>query len=165
MLLGYLYVTVTFGYFVTKVIKLRLTLQEIYYCMKKEKLFFWVSTGVFSLSMLFSATMYLTVEEVKAGFAEHLGIPAYLRVELAVAKILGALTLLLPFIPKGLKYFAYAGFTINLISASVAHIALGDPAQQVVMPVVFLVLLLVSFFCYMRLERGRQISGLKTAAI
>lgn len=124
--------------------------------MKKERIVFWAATGIFSLSMLFSANMYLTSAEVKEGFAQHLGIPDYLRIELAVAKILGALALLLPFVPKGFKYFAYAGFTINLISASVAHIALGDPANQAIMPIVYIGLLVASFIYYNKLENGKQ---------
>ncbi|ACU07527.1 hypothetical protein FIC_01077 [Flavobacteriaceae bacterium 3519-10] len=124
--------------------------------MKKQKIIMAITTGIFGLSMLFSAYMYLTDAEVKAGFSSHLGIPDYLRVELAVAKILGSLALMLPFVPKGFKYFAYAGFTINLISASVAHIAVGDPASQVVMPFVYLVILAVSFIYYRKLEKGKQ---------
>lgn len=123
--------------------------------MKKEKIIFWVTTGIFGLSMLFSANMYLTNAEVKAGFSSHLGIPDYLRVELAVAKILGSLALLLPFVPKGVKYFAYSGFTINLISASVAHIAIGDPFNQVVMPFIYLIILSVSFIYYNKLEKRK----------
>lgn len=122
--------------------------------MKKEKVIYWAITGIFSLMMLFSANMYFTSAEVKQGFSQHLGIPDYLRIELAVAKILGALALLLPFVPKGFKYFAYAGFTINLLSASIAHISVGDPANQVMVPLIFLVLLIVSFIYYNKLEKA-----------
>lgn len=124
--------------------------------MNKEKIIFWATTGIFSLSMLSSAYMYLTDTTVREGFVTHLGIPDYLRIELAIAKILGALALLLPFVPKGFKHFAYAGFTINLLSASVAHISLGDPANQVIMPFVFLALLIASFVYYSKLEKGKQ---------
>ncbi len=122
--------------------------------MKKEKIIFWTATGIFSLSMLLSAYMYLTAAEIKEGFINHLGIPDYLRIELAVAKFLGACTLLLPFIPKALKYFAYAGFTINLVSATVAHISVGDPAAEAIKPVIFLALLAVSFMYYRKTQKG-----------
>lgn len=121
--------------------------------MKKEKIIFWVTTGIFSLTMLLSANMYLTSAEVKEGFVQHLGIPDYLRIELAAAKILGSLALFLPFLPKGFKYFAYTGFTINLISAFIAHIALGDPAGDVIKPIIFLALLAASFIYYNKLEK------------
>ncbi len=125
--------------------------------MKKEKLIFWTTTGIFSLSMLFSAYMYLTDAGMKEGFAQHLGIPDYLRIELAIAKIMGGLALLLPFVPKGFKYFAYAGFTISITSALVAHRAVGDPANQVIMPFIYLALLVTSFIYYNNLVKGKQI--------
>jgi len=55
--------------------------------MKKQKIIFWTTTAIFSLSMIISASTYLISESVKAGFSAHLGIPDYLRIELAVAKI------------------------------------------------------------------------------
>jgi hypothetical protein len=55
----------------------------------------------------------------------HLGYPAYFRVELAWAKIIGVVLLLAP-VPVRLKEWAYAGFAINIVSAVVAHLAVGD---------------------------------------
>ncbi|WP_394330820.1 DoxX family protein [Niabella ginsenosidivorans] len=78
--------------------------------------------------------------------------PGYFRVELAIAKFLGALALLLPFAPKGFKQFAYAGFTISLVSAVIAHASSGNPAQAIVTPAVFLVVLIVSFLYYNKLQ-------------
>ena len=46
--------------------------------------------------------------------------------ELSWAKILGVLALLLPLVPARLKEWAYAGFAINLVSALIAHFAVGD---------------------------------------
>lgn len=93
--------------------------------MKNYKLIFWISTGLFSAFMLFSAYGYLTSEEMKGAFT-HFGFPAdSFRIQLAIAKVLGVAALLLPFVPKTLKGLAYAGFTINLVSALIAHIANG----------------------------------------
>jgi putative oxidoreductase len=93
--------------------------------MKNYKLIFWISTGLFSAFMLFSAYGYLISEEMKGAFT-HLGFPAdSFRIQLALAKVLGVAALLLPFVPKTLKGLAYAGFTINLVSALIAHIANG----------------------------------------
>ena len=55
----------------------------------------------------------------------HLGFPAYFRVELACAKLLGVVLLLAP-VPARLKEWAYAGFAINLASALIAHLSVGD---------------------------------------
>jgi hypothetical protein len=113
--------------------------------MKKNKIIYWASTAIISGMMLFSAFNYLTNEQMKGVFA-HLGFPSYLRVELAVAKILGALALIIPAIPFTIKQFAYFGFTITFISAFVAHVSVGDSANYAVMPLIFLVILGVSYF-------------------
>jgi len=113
--------------------------------MKKNKIIYWSSTVIIALLMLFSAYSYLTSEAVKGAFV-HLGFPSYFRIELAMAKLLGAVILLIPFVPAAFKQFAYGGFAITFISAAIAHIAAGDAASHAVMPLVFLGILGVSWF-------------------
>ena len=112
--------------------------------MKKDKIIFWITTGIVSVMMLFSAFNYLTNADMKGGFV-HLGFPSYFRIELAVAKVLGAIILLFPIIPNRLKEFAYFGFAITFVSAFIAHISSGDPVSVALMPVIFLVVLVVSY--------------------
>jgi hypothetical protein len=82
----------------------------------------------------------------------HLGFPSYFKVELTVAKILGVLALLIPAVPFKVKEFAYAGFAITLVSASIAHFGRGDARNlsvlYVIDPLVFLALLMVSYFYF-----------------
>ena len=59
----------------------------------------------------------------------HLGYPAYFRVELSWAKLLGVVVLLAP-VPSRLKEWAYAGFAITLVSALIAHLAVGDGPEK-----------------------------------
>lgn len=120
--------------------------------MKKDKIIYWSITGVFSLFMLFSAYSYLTAPEMRSAF-EHLGFPAYFRVELAVAKILGVLILLIPFASHDFKLVAYAGFALNLVSAAIAHGATADPAQAVIMPLIFLGVLAASYLYYHKVQK------------
>lgn len=120
--------------------------------MKKVKIIYWVATGIFSLMMAFLSYNYLTSPDIKGAFV-HLGFPDYFRIELAIAKILGVLALLLPFVPKGFKLFAYAGFTVNLISASVAHASSGDPVSAIITPLVFWAILIVSYIYYEKLQK------------
>jgi hypothetical protein len=58
----------------------------------------------------------------------HLGFPAYFRVELSWAKLIGVALLLAP-VPARLKEWAYAGFAITLASALIAHLSVGDGPQ------------------------------------
>ncbi|MGE5456779.1 MAG: DoxX family protein [Methanococcaceae archaeon] len=117
----------------------------------KKSLIYWTSTGVFSMMMLFAGYNYLTNPQMKAAF-QHLGFPDYFRIELAVSKLLGAIVLLIPLRWKGIKYFGYAGFTIVLISAAIAHLSSGDPLSVVIMPVTFFAILVISFVSYNQKE-------------
>ena len=111
--------------------------------MKKNTIIYWVSTGLIAFMMLFSAYNYFIKPEMAAAF-KHLGFADYFRVELAVAKILGALLLVIPQIPVRVKEWAYAGFGIVFISAAIAHFNSGDPASVAVMPIIFLAVLVIS---------------------
>jgi len=91
---------------------------------KAKTVVYWIITGLFCLQMSFTAYAQLRLPEVAQAFA-HLGFPAYFRVELSWAKLLGVLILLAP-VPLRLKEWAYAGFAINLASALIAHLAVGD---------------------------------------
>ncbi|MEB2775833.1 DoxX family protein [Algoriphagus sp. D3-2-R+10] len=109
----------------------------------KNKIIYWVATGLVSLMMLFSAYAYFTDPNVSAGFTA-MGFKDFFRIELGVAKILGAFVLLIPAAPQLIKEWAYAGFGITFISAFIAHAANADPASSMVMPLVALAMLATS---------------------
>ena len=88
---------------------------------------FWIATALFCLQISFTAYAQLRLREVSEAFA-HLGFPAYFRVELAWAKLLGVVLLLAP-VPPRLKEWAYAGFAFDLGSALIAHLSVGDGPQ------------------------------------
>jgi hypothetical protein len=111
--------------------------------MKRDKVIYWIATGIVSAMMTMSGLMYFLNPEVAEGFT-HLGFPAYFRLELGVAKLIGAVVLLVPQFPARVKEWAYAGFGITFISATIAHTVSGDPGSVVAGPVIFLVLLSVS---------------------
>jgi DoxX-like family len=86
---------------------------------------YWVFTGLFALQMGFTAYAQLSLPQVIPTFA-HLGFPDYFRIELCAAKLVGLVVLLLPMAPAVFKEWAYAGFAIVLVSAVIAHLAVGD---------------------------------------
>ena len=85
---------------------------------------YWIFTALFCLQIGFTGYAQLRLPQVAQMFT-HLGFPAYFRVELSWAKFLGVALLLAP-VPSRLKEWAYAGFAITLVSALVAHFAVGD---------------------------------------
>ena len=114
--------------------------------MKATKITYWITTAIVALMMLYSASAYLTQPAMVAAF-HHLGYPDYFRIELAIGKIIGAILLLAPLAAR-IKEWAYAGFAITFVSAFIAHTVSGDPVANRIMPLVFLILLCVSYITY-----------------
>jgi hypothetical protein len=85
---------------------------------------YWVATALLCLQLGFTAFAQLRLPQVAAAFT-HLGFPAYFRIELSWAKLIGVALLLAP-APARLKEWAYAGFAITLGSALIAHLSVGD---------------------------------------
>ena len=117
--------------------------------MKKNKIIFWIATGMVSGMMLMSAGMYLTQNaQLTEGF-KTLGYPLYMLYILGVAKLLAAIGLLQPISPK-VREWAYAGLTFTFIGAVWSHLATATPF---VMPLVFLAILGVSYIYNSRLNK------------
>ena len=108
-----------------------------------RKIIYWASTGLVGALAVFAAFTYLSGSpQAIQGFA-HVGYPQQLRIILGIAKLLGAITLVAPALPK-LKEWAYAGFTFTWISAFVTHYLAKDGPKAFV-PLVLLVFLVVSY--------------------
>lgn len=129
--------------------------------MKKDTTIYWIATGIIGAVMIFSIVNFNLEKPVgpPEGSFAHLGLPEYFRIELTVAKALGVLALLLPGAPRRAKEFAYAGFAITLASAAVAHFSLGDGIMFVIDPLLFLVVLMVSYRYFEKLQRGAHAHG------
>jgi len=115
--------------------------------MTKDNIIYTVTTGIVCSVMVFSAINFNLANPVgpmKGAFA-HLRLPDYFRIELTVAKALGVLALLVPVVPRKVKEFAYFGFAITLVSASIAHFSVGDSLLFVVDPLLFLGVLIASY--------------------
>jgi hypothetical protein len=126
---------------------------------KKDKIIYWTTTGIVFGIMLSSALNFAFNPAMKEAFA-HFGLPNWFRIELTVAKILGALALLIPAIPDRIKEFAYFGFAITLISASVAHLSSGDSIWLEIGHLVFFISLAVSYLYYhKRIDGAAQSRG------
>jgi Zn-dependent protease with chaperone function len=136
--------------------------------MKKDKIIYWTTTGIVCAVMLFSAINFSLNRPLGpgAGSFAHLGLPNYFKIELTVAKILGVLALLIPNIPTKTKEFAYFGFGITLVSASIAHFASGDGIPFIIDPLLFLGALIVSYWYFNKIKSDQNIllhsSGLRS---
>src|SRR5947208_1973901 len=111
---------------------------------------FWLVTALFCLQMSFTAYAELRLPEVAQAFT-HLGFPDYFRVELSWAKLLGVVLLLAP-VPARFKEWAYAGFAIDLASAVIAHLSVGDGPEAWGWAAATGVLWLISYCFWRRLQ-------------
>lgn len=123
--------------------------------MKRDRILYWIFTGLVSLGFAASSIMYLTKSQQLVDGFKFLGLPQYLIPILGLAKLLGALALINPWFPK-LKEWAYAGFTFTLIGASWSHISTNTPFSA---PLVFFVLVAISYFFFTRVSRQQSIAG------
>ena len=117
---------------------------------KARTIVYWIVTALFCLQMSFTAYAQLRLPQVAEAFT-HLGFPAYFRVELSWAKLLGVVLLLAP-VPARLKEWAYAGFAINLASALIAHLSVGDGPEAWGWAAATGVLWGLSYFFWRRLQ-------------
>lgn len=112
--------------------------------MKKDKIIFWVTTAI--VAVLVGLTPILTWNDPDGkALMEHLGYPSYFAPMLNTFKILGAIVLLVPQIPARIKEWAYAGFAIDFIAATVSLVVVDGPVGLSFFPLIFLVILVVSY--------------------
>lgn len=89
--------------------------------MKKLNILYWTFTGLFALSMFFSGIQNAMVTADSVALFSHLGYPTYVSPFLGIAKILGAIGILIPGYPR-LKEWAYAGLFFDLVGATYSSI-------------------------------------------
>jgi len=111
--------------------------------MDKNKIIYFISTGLLTALMAMSVSMYIfNNPDIQKAFTSF-GYPTYLIYPLATAKVLGIITIW--FVNnKSLKEWAYAGFFFNVILAFFAHTMINDGEH--LFALVGFVLVLISYF-------------------
>lgn len=125
--------------------------------MKKAKIIFWITTTIIFLFEGVMPALTSQTELAKEGI-RHLGYPEYFGNALVVFKILGVLVLVIPSVPKNVKEWAYAGFGFDFIFASISHFAVDGINFQSFFPLIFLVILAISYIYYHKIERYKNIA-------
>jgi DoxX-like family len=121
--------------------------------MKTDKIIYWVTTSIIFLMEGVIPALTSQSEFAKQGIS-HLGYPPYFGNALVVFKVLGALSLILPQVPKRFKELAYAGFTFNFLFASISHFVVDGFGFQGILPLLFLGVLATSFMYYEKLNNN-----------
>ena len=106
---------------------------------------YWLVTGLLGAGMLAGGAFDIFGgQKVTEGMA-RLGYPTYFGNWLGAWKIAGAIVVLLPGF-KVAKEWAYAGFFINLGSASLAHAMVNDSTGEIVTPLVGIGIVVASWY-------------------
>lgn len=121
---------------------------------KTNKIIFWTATILIFLMEGVMPALTSQTELAKEGI-NHLGYPEYFGNALVIFKILGALTLIIPLVPKKLKEWAYAGFTFNFLFASISHYFIDGLVFQTFFPIIILGILLASYFSFHKLVNSK----------
>jgi hypothetical protein len=124
--------------------------------MKKNKIIFWIPTILIFLFEGVMPALTSHTEMAKEGL-RHLGYPEYFGLLLMPFKVLGALALVIPKVPKRVKEWAYAGFGFDFIAAFVSIYAVDGLGTQLLFPVIAFVFLAVSYVYYHK-TYGEQVN-------
>lgn len=116
---------------------------------KITKIIYWAST-VFIALLSMSGILFLNSPEATEGM-KHLGLPVWFSYELTIGKFIGGLMLLLPFIPKRFKEWAYVALGIDMLSATIALTNVDGPVAKSFFPLVIFAVLLVSYISFHKL--------------
>jgi len=110
--------------------------------MKRDNLIYYIATGLLTLLMIYSVSMYFFKHEAVSQMFNNFGYPTYIIYPYAIAKLLGLFAIWNPNF-KIIKQWAYAGFFYAFILAFFAHYMIGDGEH--IGALIALVLLAVSY--------------------
>jgi uncharacterized membrane protein YphA (DoxX/SURF4 family) len=105
---------------------------------------FWVTTIFGPASFVIGGYLHLTRDPQVMATLAHLGYPVYFATIMGVWKLLGAIAIVVPGIPR-LKEWAYAGFFFDLTGAATTRAFVGDGVADILAPLVFLALVAASW--------------------
>jgi hypothetical protein len=123
---------------------------------KRVSVLYWASTAfVVGIMGLAGALLLLRVDAAQT-VLHHLGYPPYFATLLGVTRLLGAAAVLLP-VPKGLREWAYAGLTFDLVATSFSILASGLPVVDIIQPGIILGAVQGSYLCWRQRSRLKSV--------
>lgn len=112
---------------------------------KTTKIIYWIITGLLCAFFVFDGISGIMQVQAGKDAMAALGYPFYVMTIVGVSKLLGVVGILQPKYPT-LREWAYAGFVINVLGASLSWAFAHGPVFNIVFPLIFLVLILISYF-------------------
>ncbi len=110
----------------------------------EKKTAYWLITGILCFCLLGGIGQLFQVKQIVDGFAS-LHYPLYFISIIGFWKTMAIVAILIPKFPL-LKEWAYAGVFFAMTGASVSHIAVGDSAFHITMPLIIAGLAAASWY-------------------
>lgn len=130
--------------------------------MKKTNILYWVFTGLFAAVMTFTSIPNIILTEESVTVIAGLGYPVYIIPFLGIAKVLGAIALVVPGAPT-IKEWAYAGFFFDLVGATYSSVMVHDLEPAMAGMLVFFGLHALSYIYYQKRRRNHGSLQQRTA--
>jgi len=105
---------------------------------------YWAATILGPASFVIGGYLHLTRDPQVMTTLAHLGYPPYFATIMGVWKLLGAIAIVAPGLPR-LKEWAYAGFFFDLTGAAATRAFVGDGVADIIAPLAFLALVAASW--------------------
>jgi uncharacterized membrane protein YphA (DoxX/SURF4 family) len=109
-----------------------------------RKVAYWIATALTAFVFIAGGATDLARPPFMIESMAKLGYPAYMLLILGVWKVLGGVVVLTPGLPT-LKEWAYAGMIFDLTGAAASHAAVGEPASEIIPPLVISVIVMASW--------------------
>lgn len=114
------------------------------FAMKARSIGYWLATGLLAAAFMAGGLFDLSGSPQVVEGLRHLGYPAYFAAILGSWKVLGALAIVAPGLPR-LKEWAYAGIVFDLSSAVISHAVVHDGPDKLFPASLLLVFTAVSW--------------------
>lgn len=124
--------------------------------MKKTTIIFWITTTIIFLFEGVLVAFTSQTDMAKEGIT-GLGYPLYFGTLLAICKVVGTLVLMIPRISPRIKEWAYAGLAFDFSFAFLSLLIVGGVTPVLLMPAVFIILLILSYRSYHKLQRAKVV--------
>lgn len=123
---------------------------------KSGKTAFWITTTVIAIAYFVTGLGNILPFTHIANDMAHLGYPTYFLKIIGTWKILAAIVVVIPKIPR-IKEWAYAGMMLDLTGASLSRVAMGDELPQIIIPLGFATLVTVNYLLRHSLQRPTNV--------
>jgi len=119
---------------------------------KTNNIIYWIATLFIVISEGIIPGLTFRTQLAREGIS-HLGYPDYFGVMIVVFRIVGVFALILPQVTARIKEWAYAGFAIEFLSASISYIAVDGLTFYCFIPFISMTVLIVSYFTFHKKQK------------